>query len=89
MTHRSALTELAGFVARSPLAGPDEARRERAIGALAARLAPRQRRTVGELLGAVLALSARTRRVILPRTGIELEVYAPGGRRAVELILPG
>jgi hypothetical protein len=40
------------------------------------------------LLGVVLALSARTRRLVLPKVGIDLDVFAPGGRRAVRLILP-
>lgn len=86
MTERSALSELATFVAVSPLAAEDAAIRRRAIDGLAARLAPRhQRRSVGELLGAVLALSARNRRTALPRVGIDLEVYAPDGRRAVDV----
>jgi hypothetical protein len=86
MTDRSALSELANFVAASPLAAEDALTRRRALNGLAARLSPRQqRRSVGELLGAVLALSARTRRMVLPRVAIELDVYAPGGKRAVEV----
>jgi len=88
MTERSALSELAGLVARSPLASSNEAVRRRALNGLVARMAPHsQRRSVGDLLSAVLALSARTRRVASPAVAIELDVFTPDGRRAVELDL--
>lgn len=86
MTERSALSELASFVAASPLASENIAARRRALDGLATRLAPRhQRRSVGELLGVVLALSARARRTALPRVAIELDVFAPNGERAAEV----
>ena len=44
--------------------------------------------TSGHLLGAVLALSARTRRMVLPKVEIDLDVFAPGGGRAVQVTLP-
>ena len=37
----------------------------------------------------VMALSARTRRAVMPKVGIELDVFAPGGKRAVLVTLPG
>ncbi|MCB1518547.1 MAG: hypothetical protein KDJ19_13145 [Hyphomicrobiaceae bacterium] len=40
---------------------------------------------VGDLLGTVLALSARTRRMVQPRAIVELDVFAPGGRRALHV----
>jgi len=43
---------------------------------------------VSELLGVVLALSARTRRMIMPRVTVELDVFAPGGIRAMRVMLP-
>ena len=43
---------------------------------------------VSELLGVVLALSARTRRMIMPKVEIDLDVFAPGGIRAVRIVLP-
>lgn len=86
MTTRTALGELAGFVARSPLASGDETTRNRALEALATRLVPRsQKRSVSELLATVLALSARTRRLVAEPVRVEIEVFAPGGQRAVEL----
>lgn len=84
MSERTALTELAHFVGRSKLASPDFKVRRRTMDGISARLL-HQRRTVGELLAAVLALSARTRRVVQPRIVIELDVFAPGGKRAVDL----
>ncbi|GLQ57489.1 hypothetical protein [Devosia nitrariae] len=88
MTERSALSELAAFVGRSPLSSANEAVRRRALDGLVARLAPQtHRRTVTELLGAVLALSARTRRAALPPAAVDLDVFSPDGRRAVNLEL--
>ncbi|MCB9993990.1 MAG: hypothetical protein H6873_10075 [Hyphomicrobiaceae bacterium] len=40
---------------------------------------------IGDLLGTVLALSARTRRMVQPRATVELDVFAPGGRRAIHI----
>jgi hypothetical protein len=40
---------------------------------------------VADLLGAVLALSARTRRMVMPKVEVDLDVFAPGGRRAVRI----
>jgi len=42
---------------------------------------------VSDLLGAVMAISARTRRIIAPKTHIELDVFTPSGKRAVHLIM--
>lgn len=88
MTNKTALADLAAFVAGSPLTSSDDTTRTRALTALATRLAPRtQRRSVGELLGTVLALSARSRRLVLSPVEVQVEVYGPDGRRAVELSL--
>jgi hypothetical protein len=84
MSERTALSELANFVGRSKLASPDPKVRRRTMDGISARLL-HQRRTVGELLAAVLALSSRTRRVAQPRIAIELDVFAPGGKRALDL----
>lgn len=82
MSDTSSLTELARFIGQSDLSSADAGLRQRTVNAIAARLMPK-RRTVSDLLGAVLALSARTRRMVLPPVGIELDVFAPGGKRAV------
>jgi hypothetical protein len=89
MSDTSSLTELARFVG----AGRLEKGRLTASQRLAATSgdlaeAPPERRGVSELLGVVLALSARTRRIVLPKVGIDLDVFSPGGRRAVRMILP-
>jgi hypothetical protein len=89
MSNTSSLTELAQFTGRSRLTSADPAVRRRALSALATGLKPRmQRHGVADLLGVVLVLSARTRRLGLPRTDIDLDVFAPGGGRAVRLMLP-
>ena len=85
MSENTALTELANFVGRSELASEDMARRNRALAGITQRMLPKKR-GVGELLGVVLALSARTRRMVQEPVRIDLDVFAPGGSRAVDLI---
>jgi hypothetical protein len=58
----------------------------RVSGALAANR-KLQKLGIGDLLSVVLALSARTRRVVQPRVTIDLDVFAPGGRRAVRMVM--
>ena len=85
MSENTALTELANFVGRSPLASEDMAVRNRALAGITQRMLPKKR-GVGDLLGVVLALSARTRRMVQEPVRIDLDVFAPGGSRAVELM---
>ncbi|HEY4200070.1 MAG TPA: hypothetical protein VGM83_05880 [Devosiaceae bacterium] len=89
MSELSNLSELARFVSKArPAPGIDQ--RRRVSAGLTVTLDPRpQRRSVGELLGVVLALSARTRRMVMPKVGIDLDVFAPGGKRAVSLWFGG
>ncbi len=84
MSERSALSDLAQFVGRSALASENMAVRNRALAGMTSRMLPK-RRSVGDLLGVVLALSARTRRMVQEPVSIDLEVFAPGGRRAIRL----
>lgn len=89
MSETSSLSELAQFVGRSPQSAEDAARRRKAFSITAAGVRPRgPRPTVGELLGIVLVLSARTRRMVLPPVAIDLDVFAPSGARALRLHLP-
>ena len=86
MSERTALTELASFIGRSSLASEDMAVRNRALAGITGRMLPRKR-TVGDLLGVVLALSARTRRMVQEPVAIDIDVFAPGGARAVRMTL--
>lgn len=89
MSETSSLSELARFVGQSTLSADSFADRRRAVTALAQRLDPSlKRRNVGELLSVVLALSARTRRMVLPRVEIDLDVFGPTGLRAVKVTMP-
>lgn len=55
-------------------------------GALARDLAARPiHRRVTEMLGTVMALSARTRRLVQEPVAIDLDVFSPEGGRAVRL----
>jgi hypothetical protein len=86
MSDRTALVELADFVGRSPLANPDMTARNRALKGMTDRVLGRsQKRGVGDLLGVVLALSARTRRMVQEPAHVEIDVFAPGGARALTL----
>ncbi|MEO8882741.1 MAG: hypothetical protein ABI377_04880 [Devosia sp.] len=89
MSETSSLSELAQFTGRSKLTEQDVAIRRRTIEAMAVGLKPRlQRHGVADLLGVVLVLSARTRRMVLPRADIDIDVFSPSGQRAVRLTLP-
>ncbi len=84
MSERTALTELANFVGRSSLLNEDMAARNRVLAGITGRMLPRKR-SVGDLLGVVLALSARTRRMVQHPVKVDIDVFAPGGARAVQL----
>jgi hypothetical protein len=89
MTEISTLSELARFIDQSRLVSEDVAVRHAALATLARGLeSPRPRRRVTDLLSAVLALSARTRRLVMPPVEVELDVFGPDGQRAVKLVLP-
>lgn len=86
MSDRSTLSELARFIGGSALTSEDQAVRRRAIDSLTAGLKPRpSQRRVSDLLGVVLTLSARTRRMALPAVAIDLDVFGPNGSRAVRI----
>jgi len=84
MSERTALTELANFVGRSTIVSDDMNARNRVLAGMTGRMLPKKR-SVGDLLGVVMTLSARTRRMAQPVVAIDLDVFAPGGARAVRL----
>ncbi|UYO00416.1 MAG: hypothetical protein KIT02_04135 [Devosia sp.] len=87
MSERSALVELANFIGRSPLASPDMTARNKALRGMTERMLPRQRRSVGDLLSVVMTLSARTRRMAQEPAHVEIDVFSPGGKRAIRMTL--
>jgi hypothetical protein len=82
MSENTALVELANFVGRSKLAAPDLSVRNRALAGMTHRMLSRKR-SVGDLLGVVLTLSARTRRMAQEPVQVDIDVFAPGGARAI------
>lgn len=87
MSEFSSLSELARFLGQSSSSASAGAR---AVNDIGGRLRqPPQRQKVSDLLAVVLTLSARTRRMVMPRAEIELDVFAPDGTRAVRMMLPG
>lgn len=83
MSERNSLIELANFIGRSPLSSPDMTARNKALSGMTERLLPKQRRSVGDLMNVVLTLSARTRRMVQEPVHIDIDVFAPGGKRAL------
>jgi hypothetical protein len=81
MSDVTSLTQLARFVGQS--AAQPDGKAEGPSGNLARKP---QRRSVGDLLGVVLTLSARTRRMVMPQVAIDLDVFAPNGARAVRVL---
>jgi hypothetical protein len=86
VTEQSSLAELARFSGVSALTEKPNQPARRPLPTLTAHLGKNpQRRTVSELLGIVLTLSARTRRATQPRTRVDLDVFRPDGSRAVRI----
>ncbi|HWJ86609.1 MAG TPA: hypothetical protein VNS12_00885 [Pelagibacterium sp.] len=90
MSDLTRLSDLARFEPRSPFASSEEAVRDDALRALARGLEPRKPvgRRVSDMLSVVLAISARTRRMVLPRVSIDVDVFGPNGQRALRMYLP-
>jgi hypothetical protein len=90
MSDTSSLSELARFIGQSGVIASDVGANRRAVNDIITHLSQRKpaKPRVSELLAVVLTLSARTRRMIMPRVQVELDVFAPGGTRAVRIMLP-
>jgi hypothetical protein len=89
MSDTSSLTELARFVGQSRLISEDAGVSRRAVNDIVSHLGRRPaRQRVSDLLAVVLTLSARTRRMILPRADVELDVFGPNGQRAARIAMP-
>jgi hypothetical protein len=86
MSDMSSLSQLSLFVGRSGFGAEGAPVRLRTINALTA--AGRQHHGVTDLLALVMVLSARTRRAVLPKVTVDLDVFGPNGGRAVRLMLP-
>jgi hypothetical protein len=82
MSEVTSLTQLAKFMGQA--AAPSRDRLGNTDGNL---MRKPHRRSVVDLLGAVLALSARTRRTVMPQVLIDLDVFAPSGTRAVRVVM--
>jgi hypothetical protein len=91
MSETSSLSELARFIGQSGVIASDVGANRRAVNDIIQHLSQRRaaaKPRVSELLGVVLTLSARTRRMIMPKVEIDLDVFGPGGQRAVRIMLP-
>jgi hypothetical protein len=88
MSDTSTLSELARFIGKSKLASDSAAIQHQAVAGIARSFVPRTSRggRVADLLGVVMALSARARRTVQPRVDIDLDVFSPHGRRAVRVV---
>ena len=91
MSETSSLSELARFIGQSGVIASDVGANRRAVNDIIQHLSQRRaaaKPRVSDLLGVVLTLSARTRRMIMPKVEIDLDVFGPGGHRAVRIMLP-
>jgi hypothetical protein len=89
MSDTSSLTELARFVGQSGLLADNAGASRRAVNDIVGHVGRRPgKQRVSDLLAVVLTLSARTRRMVMPRVEVDLDVFAPGGTRAVRIALP-
>lgn len=90
MSDTSSLSDLARFIGQSGVIASDAGANRRAVNDIINHLSSRkpQKQRVSDLLGVVLTLSARTRRMIMPKVEIDLDVFGPGGQRAVRIMLP-
>ncbi len=86
MSTTDALADLARLASTARASSSFETARKKAVNGLSDGLdmRPLNRRAI-DLLGAVLTLSARTRRVVQPRVDIDLDVFTPLGQRAVAI----
>lgn len=87
MSKTSSLTDLAEFAASAESRGKQREEFWKAYRSSSEHRRYTRGRPVSDLLGVVMALSARTRRVLAPRAEVELDVFSPGGKRAVRLSL--
>ena len=90
MSETSSLSELARFIGQSGVIASDVGANRRAVNDIILHLSQRKpaKPRVSDLLGVVLTLSARTRRMIMPKVEIDLDVFGPGGHRAARIMLP-
>lgn len=90
MSDTTRLGELRDFAPASPLVSNDTTRANAALWALARSLAPSRpvRQRVSDMAAAFMALSARTRRTAHPRVSVDIDVFSPGGQRALRIYLP-
>ncbi len=86
----NAIAELAAFVGKSATPRKNRSSFWQAYRkASEADLRRSEPASVSDLLGKVMAISARTRRIVAPRVIVELDVFMPNGNRAVSLHLNG
>lgn len=90
MSDMNTLSRLGNFEPSSPLASGEPHIRDQALRTLTRGLEPGRpvRRRVADLLSVVMALSARTRRMVMPRVAIDVDVFGPDGKRAVRMYWP-
>jgi hypothetical protein len=91
MSDTSSLSDLARFIGQSGVIASDAGANRLAVNDIITHLSNRsspKKQRVSDLLGVVLTLSARTRRMIMPRVEVDIDVFSPGGQRAVRIMLP-
>lgn len=84
----SSLSDLATFVGKTAIPRKNRSDFWNAYkSATATNLSGNIPKKASDLLGVVLTISARTRRMVAEQVDIELDVFCPDGKRAVQLIM--
>ncbi len=88
MSENKALSDLINFVAKSPLVSRNEIERRSALNSITQNLTPQPiHKKVTKLMDAVIVLSARTKRIDLPKVKIDIDVFTPSSERAVKILM--
>ena len=87
MSKTKSLTDLANFVGRASTPRKERSGFWDTCNSVSFSKNKTHTTSASDLLAMVMTISARTRRVIAPRTLIELDVFSPNGKRAVQLIM--
>lgn len=90
MSEWTRISDLSQFEPRSPLASSDDAVRAQTLRSLMRGLEPHKpvRQKMSDMLSVVLTLSQRTRRMVMPRVTIDVDVFGPNGNRALRMYMP-
>ncbi len=88
MSENKALSELVNFIAKSPLASENDIERRSALSSISKNISPIPiQKKVTKLFDAIIILSARSKRIMMPKVQIDIDVFTPNSKRAVKILM--